>query len=156
MPRTTLPALVSIAVAAVALLSAPASSAEPPCFGRTPQADRVWQPVRGSDGVWYMAANNRDNVGRFFLNRPIWITGSGGTDRICTGGTNDEVLGDDGATRQSPQARDFINSGGGNDIINGYGGADVINGGPGRDTCYGGAGVDTFRNCETIRRDGVG
>jgi hypothetical protein len=133
---------------------APANSA-PDCFGRVPQAASVWKPVFGegsptSPAQWFMAGNDNDNVGRFDRAVSTWIDGRGGTDRICLGGTNDELLGDSGVG--SPGARDFLHGGGGNDRLDGYAGADVLNGGPGRDVCAGWAGADVYRNCETIIR----
>jgi hypothetical protein len=140
------------AIFSVALCVAPANSA-PACFGRAPQAASLWKPTFSavsatSPSQWFMAANNNDNVGRFDRAVSTWIDGRGGTDRICLGGTNDELLGDSGV--DSPGAKDFLHGGGGNDRLDGYAGADVLDGGAGKDVCAGWAGADVYRNCETV------
>jgi Ca2+-binding RTX toxin-like protein len=71
------------------------------------------------------------------------VTGTVGT------GSNDLILGDDGANIiDGGGGSDCILGGGGIDTLSGGAGDDVLIGGPGTDTCIGGLGSNSYYSCE--------
>lgn len=126
------------AVAAVLLSASPVNSAQS-CFGAATTGG--WDPVHSTaERRWFISGNGRSNVGVFNKVDRIWVTGAGGDDRICTGATSDELLGDNGI--DAPAGNDMLNGGGGRDILLGYAGRDILRGGPG---------ADSLVSCEVVR-----
>lgn len=173
--RTLIAALLAAAGTIGALYSAGTASAAVTCFGST--ATPVHR-VSDDQGVGLIGTDQADVI-IYDGSRPSSVLAMAGPDKICTGGSDDNINAGYNGSSDAGSGADRVFSGGGsdtvygqdrNDVLGGGGGRDalwghsgddvlrgglgndVLRGGLGNDTCVGNGGTDRFVDCETRRQ----
>ena len=126
---------ISLAIAAIAIMTTPASGGGDTCFGQ--EATHVFGPQQEGNGT------SGDDV---IISEAFMTNGLGGDDRICGRGTDPQEFtgGGDHDRIHGKAGDDSIAGNRGNDRIYGGVGEDSADGGKGTDRCW----TEHLRRCE--------